>query len=355
MPFPTPASRPLGRLIPLALTAAGALAFAVTPPSPPAAPPAREEASVGNRSGSPAPSPATFGTSGKAETVLAEGKEATLFAREGGGCLTHFWFGGNFDGVEETRIRYYVDGEKEPSIDMQLYMGHGIGFNDNQAPWATRRVGKIGKRNGIFNNYRIPFAKGIRVTAERNGAAKKDPMAWWIIRGAENLAVTLGGVTLPPEARLRLYRNESRVLPPLEEFDLCNAAGRGALFQVTIAAEGLETPNRMSYLEACMRGYFGGNSTPVLLSSGLEDYFLGTYYFDTGRFHADISGLTHIDPAKSRFSAYRFHDDDPVFFRDGLRLTCRNGETAHGTPEGPVAYKQPPATRFTTYTWVYQW
>lgn len=47
---------------------------------------------------------------------------------------------------------------------MGLYMGHGIGFNDNHAPWATKYIGKIGKRNGIYNNYRIPFGKSVRVT-----------------------------------------------------------------------------------------------------------------------------------------------------------------------------------------------
>lgn len=200
-----------------------------------------------------------IGTIGKAERVLKADAETVLYEHEGTGCLTHFWFGGNFDGVENTRIRYYVDGEEKPSIDMDLYMGHGIGFNDNHAPWATKHVGKIGKRNGLY------------------------------------------------------------------------------------------------YLEACMRAYLGESEKPLMLSSGLEDYFLGTYYFDTGRYYADIAGLTHFDRKANTFSAYRFHDDDPLFFDDGLRLTCRNGETEHGTAEGPTAYREPPTTRYTTYVWIYQW
>lgn len=76
-----------------------------------------------------------IGTSGKHQQVLHGDKEAVLFEHNGKGCLSHFWFGGNFGGVENTRIRYYVDGEEKASIDMQLYMGHGIGFNDNKAPW----------------------------------------------------------------------------------------------------------------------------------------------------------------------------------------------------------------------------
>ncbi len=91
-------------------------------------------------------------------------------------------------------------------------------------------------------------------------------------------------------------------------------------------------------------------SEPLLLSSGLEDYFLGTYYFNRGLYANNMAGLTHLDNVKNAFSAYRFHDDDPLFFRDGFRLTCRCGEELNG-----AMLHDPPATRFTTYTWLYQW
>jgi len=292
-----------------------------------------------------------IGTMGKGERVLQEGKEAVLFEHKGAGCLTHFWFGGNFKGVENTRIRYYVDGEAVASIDMNLYMGHGIGFSDNDAPWATKYIGKIGKRNGIYNNYRIPFGKSVRVTAQRSNDADENPQVWWIIRGIENGRVSLGGVELPKGARLKLMRLEDYDAKPLEEFDLCNVTGKGALFQVAIAAQG----GSLTYLEACIRAYLEGSKKPMMISSGLEDYFLGTYYFDTGKFHADIAGLTHFDKEKKSFSAYRFHDDDPIFFQDGLRLTCRCGETEHGQDDETKGYLNPPKTRYTVYTWLYQY
>jgi hypothetical protein len=292
-----------------------------------------------------------IGAIGKGEKVLGGDSEAVLFEHQGKGCLSHFWFGGNFAGVENTRIRFYIDGEKKPSIDMDLYLGHGIGFNDNTAPWATKHIGKIGKRNGIYNNYRIPFGTSIRVTAQRSPEAAENPQIWWIIRGIENGRVNLGGVVLPETARLKLHRLENHDAKPLEEFDLSTSTGRGALYQVTIAGDS----TNLGYLEACMRAYLGKDPKPLMLSSGLEDYFLGTYYFDTGMFHADIAGLTHFDKKAGRFSAYRFHDEDPIIFQDGLRLTCRCGETEHGDTDSDVAYLNPPPTRFTAYTWVYEW
>ncbi len=71
--------------------------------------------------------------------------------------------------------------------------------------------------------------------------------------------------------------------------------------------------------------------------------------------HQGTGCLTHFDKKEKSFSAYRFHDDDPVFFQDGLRLTCRCGETEHGQTGGKQGYLSPPKTRYTTYTWVYQW
>ncbi len=151
-------------------------------------------------------------------------------------------------------------------VALDLYLGHGIGFNDNQAPWATKYVGKIGKRNGFFNTYRIPFGKSIRVTAQRSPQAGDNPSIWWIIRGVENGRVRPGGVELPEAAQLKLHRLEDFTAEPLEEFNLCNVDGAGAVFKVTIAAQGL-SGDHLSYMEACMRAYLDQAKEPEDLNN----------------------------------------------------------------------------------------
>jgi hypothetical protein len=287
----------------------------------------------------------TFSVAGKEATVLNGYKEAELISHDGRGCLTHMWFGGEWSGYEKTQIRIYVDGDKTPSIDMQLGLGDGIGFGDPGAPWGTARMGKTGHPSGIYNTFRVPFGKSIRATAERDKNSPDGAPFWWIIRGTENLSVTLGGVRLPETARLKLYKRENFTAKPLEEFDLCNAKKPGALFLVTMAAG---SKGNLNFLEACMRAYFDGAVQPQLLSSGLEDYFLGTYYFNRGKYQTPVAGLTHL--VNNDFSAYRFHDDDPIFFQKGLRLTCRCGEEHDGH-----AFGDPQETTYSTYTWVYEW
>lgn len=294
----------------------------------------------------------TFTGVGKERYVLNRYAEAELLNHRGRGCLTHMWFGGDWPGYEHTRIRVYVDGESSPSIDMELGLGHGVGFGDEGAPWGSEKLGKTGHPSGLYNGYRIPFGKSIRVTAQRARTSPDGAPFWWIVTGTENLPVTLAGVRLPDSARLHLYKREDYVAKPLEEFALCDVPGAGALYLVTIAAEGLDRgPGEgLNFLEAQMRAYLDGSSQPTFLSSGLEDYFLGTYYFNRGRYANGLAGLTHLDAKKNQFSAYRFHDEDPVFFQKGFRLTCRCGEQVDGRPAG-----NPPNTRYTTYAWVYQW
>jgi hypothetical protein len=232
--------------------------------------------------------PRTFCVSGKERMVLNGYREAELLRQTGKGCLTHMWFGGDWPGYDKTRIRIYVDGQQQPSIDMQLGLGHGFGFGDKAAPWGSEKLGKTGDPSGVYNTYKVPYGQSIRVTAQRNPDSPDGAPFWWIVRGTENLPVAVAGIPLPAVARLKLYK--------------------------------------------------------------LEDYFLGTYYFNRGRYANALAGLTHLDTRDNTFSAYRSHDNDPIFFRKGLRLTCRCGEEIGGQK-----LHDPPPTRFTTYTWVYQW
>lgn len=293
----------------------------------------------------------TFSEVGKERTVLNNYVEAELLNHKGKGCLTHMWFGGDWPGYEKTRIRIYVDGEKTPSIDMEV--GLGLGQGERDSPWGSQRLGKTGHPSGIYNTLRIPYGKSIRITGQRDRRSPDGAPFWWILRGTDGLGVTLAGVRLPSSARLRLYRNDSRLVQPYDEFNLCDVHTAGALYLVTIAGHGQRHTGDwkdISYLEAMIRAYLNGAALPTLLSSGLEDYFLGTYYFNRGPYSNSLAGLVHIDQKAGSFSAYRFHEDDPIFFASALRLTCRCGEVLDGR-----RMHDAPASEFTTNAFVYEW
>ena len=297
----------------------------------------------------PAPLGETFSYAGKELRPFAKTAEATLAEQSGQGYLGHLWFGGDFPHYRDIRLRIYVDNESVASIDCRLGMAAGVGFEDPAAPWGTQWAGITGAPSGIFINYRVPFSKHIRITAQLPEGVPSDTVFWWIARGMLHRDVNIAGVTLPKTARLRLHRQEGINVQPLAFFDLCKIPGSGMIFQVFMAAQS----TNFEFMEGQIRAYIGAQAEPLMLSSGLEDYFLGTYYFNRGLYHLPTAGLTHKNDSDSTFSGYRYHDEDPVVFTGGLRLACRCGELLGEKIAGPTG--KPQATTYTTYTWVYEW
>jgi D-arabinan exo alpha-(1,3)/(1,5)-arabinofuranosidase (non-reducing end) len=262
----------------------------------------------------------TFGTAIKEQHLGGIGKETLLFSRENGpGLLQNIWFTGSWLGYEYTRFRIYVDGEAEPSIDYELFMGHGIGFGDPTAPWGTKRFGKNAIGGGVFNTYRIPFSKSIRITAEPTSDVVGPLVFWFYCRGITNAQVQLGDLQLPSSARLKLYKNTG-TFNPLEFVTLANVTSPGALLQFTLSA----SSSNWNFLEAMVRVFANGAKEPLLLSSGTEDYFNSAFYFDVGRFWQPLSGVTHFTEVENPFfhsvSAYRFHEEDTVTWS---KVCCR--------------------------------
>lgn len=291
----------------------------------------------------------TFSQVGKEMRPFVHQSEASLAEQSGSGFLDHMWFGGAFPKFQTLRLRVYVDGEDIASIDTELGFAAGVGYSDSAAPWGTRWSGVTGAPSGIFLNYRIPFSRHVRVTAELPPEAARDVPFWWIVRGMQGAPLRVGDFSLPARTRLRLYRKNALRVEPLEIFDLCRVSGKGMVFQVTMAARS----ENFEYLEGQMRAYVDQAIQPMMLSSGLEDYFLGTYYFNRGPYHLPQAGLTHKDESNHSFSAYRFHDLDPIVFAKGLRLACRCGETIGNRTAGTTGHPQ--TTEYTTSVWVYEW
>jgi hypothetical protein len=82
-----------------------------------------------------------------------------------------------------------------------------------------------------------------------------------------------------------------------------------------------------NFLEACVRFYADGAVTPQYLSSGTEDYFLSSSYFDENKFTTSQAGLTYKQDPGS-MSAYKTHTRDYIVWNQGMNLTWRNMENS---------------------------
>jgi len=276
------------------------------------------------------------------------------------GVLTHFWITYATEADNGTIVRYYIDGEKEASIQFTPSMACGVGFYDKQAPWGTEWFGKGADDSGWYNNFRIPFQKSIVVTLQHqyNNYTRGFYM---ILKGSVNVPIIIGGRTLPSTAKM----NQVRINDTFQVLDwgtLVNVtSGPGAHWMVTMAVES----GNLDFLEGCIHAYFDGNNEfpGVILGTGTEDYFDSAHFFNAGQYHMPVSGFTHLNQNSSyvSWSAYRFHDVDPLFFKNGFQLIWRNGDMddlagmkCHIISGGKI-HRNPTVSKLYAYAWYYTW
>ena len=131
-------------------------------------------------------------------------------------------------------------------------------------------------------------------------------------RGVENLPIVAAGLTLPPSTRLHLQHTKKTVQAgTLIKF--ASVAGKAGLMrQFNLVVNS----SNYRYQEGCMSAMI--DQTPLFLSSGLEDYFLGAssthrwmahtdvvpavsgaYFHSMPTEHLPYSGFENIQPATS--------------------------------------------------------
>ena len=250
---------------------------------------------------------------------------------------------------ESGRLRFYIDNETTPSIDIFLRELASVGKRDAVGDTATIGAfgtplfGKTAKSGGAYSTMRIPFGSSIKVTLQNADTASHNGIYWFIIRGIESLPVTLGGeLTLPDQARLHVARNAAVLLQPQELITLVSApAGTaGALVNVFLDNNSTD-PN---YLEACFRFTADGAADPTFLSSGTEDFFLSASYFDEGPFQNSQSGVTYAG-GRGDFAMYKTHESrDYVLWSDGALLQWRNNEHSSGPTACPTTWPWVPSS-----------
>ena len=311
-------------------------------------------------------------TIGPSETVYLNHTIADPSAFFGAVLL---WWTGGASSNDNTTLRFYVDGEDLPSIELQVARACGVGFGD-EAVFGTRFFGHAAATTGWSNSIPVPFGSSIVVTASNPVSAEN----WLYVRGQEfplaGPGLSFGGpLTLPPSARLRLQVTQG-TFEPLEFVDLASvdpasvAAGLNGAYLFAMYLE-LDSGNQ-NVLEGCYHAYNSfGNATRdgqwpgELVATGTEDFFLSSYYFNAGPFWHENSGYTHSDSRGrgARESMYRVFAQDPmVFGRNGFRLQYRIGDVndpatglkctlqSGGSPSG-----DPKPTDVVSYAWIYVW
>jgi len=182
-----------------------------------------------------------------------------------------------------------------------------------------------------------------------------------IVRGVPEVPIRIGDYSVPSSMKMKLFKFIQNV-DPLEWVPIVDIPnGKGLFFMQTLAVQS----GNLNFLEGCFHQYtpYDQPFPGTIISTGTEDYFDSAWYFNGGEFRFPVSGFTHLDiqnETSVTWSAYRFHEMDPLPFANGYKMYWRNGDLVDAVGQkcrikdnAGAIVGSPTSSSVTAYAWVY--
>lgn len=282
------------------------------------------------------------GAKGHAWDAIPAGASLTLLNTAGSGRITRIKLTlQNRSPVmlRSLRVEVFWDGADKPAVRSPLGDLFGTAFG--MTPKFENAYMADPEEHSFLLALPMPFRKGARITITNDGSTAQSEIYWEV--DWERTAAP------PPPGTLYLHAFWHRAQPPVgQDFDILPAvAGKGRFLGAVVGIQAnpaYALPGRDHAVKTFwwgegevrmfiddpgveLNGIAAAEAHPSLAGTGGEDYF-GTAW-GLGHFTTMQAGCTVADPASLRWSCYRFHTPDPVWFHKGLRVAVQQ---IGGTP-----------------------
>ncbi|MBS1877028.1 MAG: DUF2961 domain-containing protein [Acidobacteria bacterium] len=266
--------------------------------------------------------------------VIAPGESIEIFKASEPGVITHIWFtisAQSANHLKELVLRAWWDGAAKPSIEVPIGDFFGLNLGSYQIYESQYLACSPGKS---LNCYFVMPYKSARLTVTNEGGARV---------GAFYSNIDYQAVAALPADALYFhaqYRQSAPCTPTTGDdrktnptgrlnYVYAEAKGRGHLMGVTLGV--LQNADGW-WGEGDDMIFVDDETKPVIVGTGSEDYFLGSWDFG-GRdgaipFAHRMYGAPLIQAAErtgGRYCCYRWHGDNPVTFTRSLRHTMEHG------------------------------
>ena len=252
------------------------------------------------------------------------GETKVLMDVEGPGVITHIWLtflspephpwakNGSAD-HQEMLFRIFYDGSKRPGVEAPVGDFFANCFGKRSEVISLPVIVEDGDSYNCF--WQMPFRKSVRVEIE-NQSEKPISLLYYNIDWIKK-------ESLPPDTPYfyAQYRQEYPVRNG-RDYLILETEGKGHYVGTVLA---VRTRSPSWFGEGDEKIYIDGEKKASIWGTGTEDYFLsawglktcGTPYFGTPYF--DQWGIVG-----GHTSAYRWHINDPIVFRKGIKVTIEH-------------------------------
>lgn len=270
-------------------------------------------------------------TGGNADYIrIPPGVAEVIADIKGAGCITHIWVTIACEDRHYLRkilLRMYWDGEKDPSVEVPIGdffgMGHAVASNFVSLPLTmSPRDGK-----GFNCYFPMPFAEGARIEIVNECATEIRAFYFYIdYEEYDELEEGLGRfhATWHRENPCDGKPDATTNLTGKGNYVILEAEGRGHYVGCNLNVHNL---SKDWFGEGDDMIFIDGEELPSLKGTGTEDYFCCSWGFAEEHL-ALYHGVSLTGDTKDwtgKWSAYRFHIEDPIHFERSIKVTIEHG------------------------------
>jgi hypothetical protein len=267
--------------------------------------------------------------------LVPAGATQTLLESNEAGAITHIWFtiaGQSQMHLKELVLRAYWDGNSKPSVEVPVGDFFGLNLGQYQIYESAYLACSPGRSLNCY--FYMPWRRSARMTVTNEGS--QDVRAFY-----SNIDYI--SVNSQPADMLYFhsqYRQAAPCVAPEGDAKKLNpdgklnyvyaeTRGRGHLMGVTLGVL-LNADGWMGEGDDMI--FIDDESKPLIIGTGSEDYFLGSWNFG-GRDGAVPFGHRYygapiiVMPERTggRYCCYRWHGDNPVTFSRYMKHTMEHG------------------------------
>ncbi|GAA1489690.1 DUF2961 domain-containing protein [Brachybacterium sacelli] len=260
--------------------------------------------------------------SGLKVALIEPGASRTVARIDGSGYLAKLWltlpgwFWAHWEPdrlvdpavLKHVVLRIHVDDSEHPQIAAPIADLFGLGLA-RVRNYASRWVGA--SSGGFYLTLPMPFRHSLRIDIDNRDPDQRVDL---FLNGLYQLA------DLPPDAPVLHGAFSTGRHQGEDPLTLLEATGPGRYVGTLLSLQG-EPRSYLSYLEAPEHIDADGEQ---IIGTGMEDYFLGGWYFREGPVIGPDHGVILKDNLDSAVSLYRFHDTDAIWFDSALTFRFSN-------------------------------
>jgi Protein of unknown function (DUF2961) len=250
--------------------------------------------------------------------TLPGGSISTLMDVAGPGIVQHIWITVDPKHYRDLVLRFYWDGESEPSVECPVgdFFCNGWKMRHNVLALPMN----VNPSGGFNCYFPMPFRKHAKVTVENRSSADISGF-FYTINYAE-------GPVDDDEAYFHAQFRRTNPLPYKEDYVILEGVkGRGHYVGTYMA---WQQNSDGWWGEGEFKAFIDGDvDFPTICGTGTEDYFGGAWCFGANYSapflgYADLSTLAQpgreMGRQGNRHGMYRFHILDPIRFHSDMRI-----------------------------------